>query len=65
MAVSYPDLHLLAGVWTELYSATGIPVGTPLIVQNKSSITMLCQVRQTMPVTTTDGYNIHCSSGST
>lgn len=58
MANTLPDLQLAAGVWTEVYSATGITSGQPLIIQNKITAPFLIQVRATTPVTTTDGYSV-------
>ena len=58
MANTLPDLQLVAGVWTEVYSATGITSGQPLIIQNKITAPFLIQVRATTPVTTTDGYSV-------
>jgi len=63
MANTLPDVQLAASVWTEMYSTTGIPVGTPLILQNKITSLATVQIRATMPVTTTDGYSF--AAGST
>ena len=57
MANTLPDVQLVASVWTELYSTTGIAVNTPLIIQNKINAVATIQIRPTTPVTVTDGYN--------
>lgn len=43
------DIPISMEYYTELYSSSGIAVGTPLIIQNKTSGTMLVQNRTTQP----------------
>lgn len=63
MASTLPDVQIVANVWTEVYSVTGITTNTPLIIQNKISTGMTIQVRSTTPVTISDGYSL--ASGGT
>lgn len=56
MANSIPDVDLV-GVWTNVYAATSIPVGTAISIQNKSSSPCLVFVSPTSPsVNSLDGY---------
>lgn len=59
MADTLPDIKLLGTSWIDVYAATGIPVGTPLIIQNKTAPSIYVQVRSTQPVATSkDGVLI-------
>ena len=56
MANSLPNVTLPEGVWVNLYAATGIAVGTKIIVQNLTpSYVRLCS-KATAP-TSADGFN--------
>ncbi len=58
MAVTLPDVTSSATSFINVYTATGLPVGTKLIIQNKSSNTMYIQVKATQPSATSVDGNI-------
>lgn len=55
MANSIPDVNL-SGDWVDVYAATGIPVGTEIWLQNKSSTPTLIYIKATKPTDPDDGY---------
>lgn len=56
MAVTLPDVQSVNTSYTNIYAATGIPVGTAIIIQNKASNAMNIQIKTTQPsATSTDG----------
>lgn len=55
MADSIPDIHIPLGVWTNLYTATGISVGTALTIQNKASYDLQLYLSATAPSSATSG----------
>ena len=44
MANSIPDIYINGSDWVDVYSTTGIAVGTPLLIQNKSSNALLIYI---------------------
>ena len=44
-----PDIVLSNSTFLDVYAATGIPPGTPLILQNKSTTAFYIQEKETMP----------------
>lgn len=61
-----PDITLEAGVWMDVYAATGIVAGTPLIIKNKSNSTVYVQVRAAKPAElSNDGWDLRGSSAAT
>jgi len=56
MADTLNNVPLPAGVWVDLYDATGITVGVKLSVQNLGSSTIQLVVKATEPLVT-DGFN--------
>lgn len=50
MANSHEDLVVNASDWTDVYAATGIAVGTAVIVHNKDRNRLLIQIKATKPV---------------
>lgn len=57
MADTLPNVSLPAGTWVNLYTATGIAVGTQIIVQNICNATVRVATKATAPLVT-DGHNI-------
>lgn len=56
MADTIPDVRLTRSAYLDLYAITGIPKGTQLMIQNKSSTDVLIQVKNKQPLSTsTDG----------
>ena len=49
MANTINDIPLPYGTWVNAYSATGISVGTALVVQNKSSQAILMKITPSQP----------------
>lgn len=57
MANTLPDVKLVNTYYMNLYTATGIPAGTPLIIQNKQSTGAYIQISPTQPSSASrDGY---------
>lgn len=50
--ITRPDVVLTNSAYTDVYAATGIPVGTSLIIQSKSSVGAFLQIRTTQPTAT-------------
>lgn len=56
MSNNIPELTI-NGVWTDIYTSTGLAVASDLILLNKSSSTMYVYVSATMPpVNSFDGW---------
>ena len=49
MALTVNDVILLGVVYTNVYAATGLITGTPLILQNKSSTPIYLQIASVAP----------------
>lgn len=49
MAITRPDVTLNNTTYSDIYALTGIAVGTPLIIQNKSSIGAYLQIKSFQP----------------
>lgn len=58
-----PDVTLSNSAYVDIYAITGIPVGTPLIIQNKSTTSFYVQERETAPSATNIDGNILQSYG--
>ncbi len=57
-AITLPDVILSNSAYIDIYAATGIPVGTSLIVQNKGSSGYYLQLKETQPSATNSDGNI-------
>lgn len=57
MADTLPNVQLPAGQWVNLYTATGITVGTQIQVQNLGGSLVLVHTGDDVP-TSADGFNI-------
>ena len=57
MANSIPDVNL-SGDWVNVYTATGIAVGTEIWIQNKSATPTLVYISATKPTDPDDGYSM-------
>ena len=57
MATSLPSVVIPSNTWVDLYSETGIVVGTRLVVQNIGSADAILSESAAQPVSTT-GHNI-------
>lgn len=55
MADTRADVKIQPDTWTNLYSATGITVGTAVGVYNKGSSQVLLVIKATAPTSKTDG----------
>ena len=49
MADTLPNLKIVEGVWTDIYTASGIAVGTQITVQNLGSNTLYLNAKATEP----------------
>ena len=49
MADTLPNLKIVEGVWTDIYAASGIAVGTQITVQNLGSNTLYLNAKATEP----------------
>lgn len=49
MAITRPDITLNNTAYSDVYALTGITVGTPLIIQNKSNIGAYLQIKSFQP----------------
>lgn len=49
MAVTIPDLQINNTTYMDLYAATGISVGTKLVIQNKTSVGAYLQIKAFQP----------------
>ncbi len=57
MADTLPDIRITRTAYTDVYTATNIPRGSNLIIQNKTTTGLYIQVRATQPAAaSTDGY---------
>lgn len=54
MADTLPDFEADFADWTDVYTTTGIAVGTSVVITNKSSNEILIQEKATKPVATND-----------
>ena len=52
MATTLPDVVVTTADWVDVYATTGITVGKPVYIINKSSSHILSQVAPTKPVAT-------------
>lgn len=59
MSDTQPDITLVSGVWTDVYTASGIAPQSDLIIKNKSTSVAYIQVRASTPVTNTDGWPLN------
>lgn len=50
MADTLPNVPLVAGVWTDLYAATSIAVGTSILIQNIGSSAIYIHAGPDVPV---------------
>lgn len=57
MATTLPNVLLPAFTWVNLYAATGIAVGTKIIVQNLTPADVRLCSKATSPLVT-DGHNV-------
>lgn len=57
MSDTLPNVPLVAGVWTDLYAATGITVGVQLLIQNLGSNTVYLHSDAVEPIAA-DGFKI-------
>lgn len=56
MSNTLPNITVLTTEWVDVYSLTGIPVGTSLVITNNSESTLLVQEQATQPLAdNTDG----------
>jgi hypothetical protein len=59
MANSIPDLNITDVDWIDVYSTSGIAVGTKLIIQNKASNPVLMYIAPSKPsISSYNGYAI-------
>lgn len=49
MADTKPDVQLDKTQYVDVYAATGLAVGTPILIQNKSSQNVYIQIQTTQP----------------
>lgn len=49
MANTLPDITLNNTTYSDVYALTGISVGTPIIIQNKSSVGAYLQIKPFQP----------------
>ena len=60
MTATINDVHLLGVVYQDIYTATSIILGTPLILQNKSSTPVYAQIATVAPpASDRDGFLIY------
>lgn len=59
MSETLPDVVLATGVWTDIYTASGIAPQSDLIIKNKSTSVAYIQVRASTPTVNTDGWPIN------
>lgn len=61
MTATINDVILLGVVYTDVYAATGIVLGTPLVIQNKSATNLVyLQIAATAPpASDRDGFIIY------
>lgn len=52
MALTRPDVILTNSAYTDVYAATGIAVGTSVIIQSKTSVGAFLQIKSTQPTAT-------------
>lgn len=54
-----PDIVLTSNVYVDVNTLTGIPVGTPMVINNKGSGSVLIQIRPTAPLNSSqDGVQL-------
>lgn len=57
MANTIPDIKLVNTSYTNLYTVTGIPTATPLVIQNKQTTGIYIQISPTQPIASSrDGW---------
>lgn len=57
MANTLPDIRLSKTAYVDIYTLTGIPKGTSLLIQNKNTNAVYVQVRETQPAAASlDGF---------
>ena len=49
MANTLPDVSVVVGSFTDLYTASGITVGKPLLIQNKGTSAAYIQIKDFQP----------------
>lgn len=57
MADTLPNVFLPANTWVDLYAATGIPVGTQIVVTHDSASDVNLTTKATEP-TSADGFQV-------
>lgn len=57
MADTKPDIVIPAKTWVNLYSTTGITVGTAVTVYNKGNQTLSLAIKSTAPSAPADGVS--------
>lgn len=58
MALTIPDVTITNSAYADVYAATGIALGTPLIFQNKNSTQIYLQIKTTQPAASSTDGNI-------
>lgn len=58
MALTIPDVTIVNTAYADIYAATGIPLGTPLIFQNKNATQIYLQIKATQPAASSTDGNI-------
>jgi len=58
MANTLPDVTLPQGVWTNLYAAASITVGTAVVLYNKGSQPFYVAISATAPTPTSPSFGI-------
>lgn len=60
MTATVNDVILLGVIYTDVYAATGIVIGTPLIIQNKSASPVWLQIATVAPPSSDrDGFVVY------
>ncbi len=59
MATTRQDVILPKGIWTDLYAASGIPVGTSVSVYNKGSQPIYMAIANQAPTSVTFGVPVY------
>jgi hypothetical protein len=59
MADTLADITLTAGVWLDVYNASGIAPQSDLIIKNKSTSVAYIQVKASTPTVNTDGWPLN------
>ena len=58
MADTRNDIYIPSNTWVNLYSASGISVGTAVTVYNKGSGSLNLTLKGSQPTSTTGGYPV-------